>query len=155
MLTIWCSRKSQAACIYKSMQTCAGVRRCALGSRGKKVLWRNRKCPNKAIRFIKNIKGQHEVTEGHNKIWLQTLQDKRKTTESYYYWEYSQMNETRHNFRSTAYDEIVNSRALLTMTTCSKERRTFLYICLIASVPQQFLTKKYPWPQDRGNTLPR
>ena len=76
---------------------------------------------NKAIRFVKCIKGRHGVTEGRSSLGLQTLQERRKSHRiSLLMRILSEQN--NHETLSADYDEIVNCRSQNTMETRAAKR---------------------------------
>jgi len=76
---------------------------------------------NKAIRFVKNIKGRSGVTDGRNSLGLQTLEQRRKNHRLSLLMKILS-DEEKHNTLSSAYEEITNCRLATTMTTRAAER---------------------------------
>jgi len=76
---------------------------------------------NKAIRFIKDIKGREGVTEGRTDLGLQPLQERRKNHRLSLLMRILS-EENRHKTLSADYDEITNCRLHSTMQTRSAAR---------------------------------
>jgi len=75
----------------------------------------------KAIRYIKNIKGRHGLTEAQTQLQLQTLKERRKAHRISLLMRILS-DENKHSTLSSAYDEITNDRNNTTMTTRSATR---------------------------------
>jgi hypothetical protein len=75
---------------------------------------------NRAIRFIKNIKGRHGVTEARDQLELRSLKDRRKTHRLSLLMRILSDN-TKHQTLASAYEELVNGRSQTTMTTRAAE----------------------------------
>ena len=76
---------------------------------------------NKAIRFIKSIKGRSGVTAGRCSLGLQTLEQRRKNHRLSLLMKILSAEES-HKTLSSAYDEITNCRRNTTMTTRAAEK---------------------------------
>lgn len=76
---------------------------------------------NKAVRFIKNIKGRRGVTEARTSLGIQTLQERRKAHRISLLMRILS-DQNKHDTLSADYDEIVNCRSQATMKTRAAER---------------------------------
>ena len=74
---------------------------------------------NKAIRFVKNIKGRSSVSEARSK--LQSLQDHRKSHRLSPLMRVLS-DDTKHQALASAYEELKNSRKPTTVTTRAARR---------------------------------
>ena len=71
---------------------------------------------NRAIRFIKNIKGRRRVTEAREHLSMQTLKDRRKNHRTQLLMRILS-DEDKHKPLSSAYNELTTNRDKVTMTT--------------------------------------
>ena len=76
---------------------------------------------NKAVRFIKNIKGRRGVTEARTSLGIQTLQERRKAHRISLLMRILS-DQNKHDTLSADYDEIINCRSQATMKTRAAER---------------------------------
>ena len=73
---------------------------------------------NRAIRFVKSIKGRHGITEGRTALGLQESKDRRKSHRLALMTKILSEDEKDAVLSSTAYNsEIVNGRNQMSMTT--------------------------------------
>ena len=76
---------------------------------------------NKAVRFIKGIKGRHGVTEGRLDLGLNLLADRRRAHRLALLMRILS-EEDKHTALSSAYDEITNCRSETVMTTRAAQK---------------------------------
>ena len=76
---------------------------------------------NRAIRFIKNMKGRHGVTEARDQLELKSLKDRRKSHRLSLLMRILSDN-TKHQALASEYEELVNSRSQTTMITRAAQR---------------------------------
>jgi hypothetical protein len=76
---------------------------------------------NRAVRFIANLKGRDSVTDARNKLNLHTLEDRRKNHRVSLLMKILS-NESQNNALASAYDELVNDRINVSMTTRAAAR---------------------------------
>lgn len=76
---------------------------------------------NRAVRFIKNLKGRESVTDARLKLGLPSLQDRRKTHRLSLLMRILS-DEERHDVLASAYDEIIDNRNKMTITTRAATR---------------------------------
>ena len=77
---------------------------------------------NKAIRFVKSIKGRHGITEGRTSLGLQELKDRRKSHRFALMTKKILSEDEKHAVLSSAYSEIVNDRNQMSTTTRAAAR---------------------------------
>ena len=75
---------------------------------------------NRAVRFIKNLKGRESVTDARDQLGLSSLQDRRKNHRVSLLMKILS-NESQHTL-ATAYDELLNDRKGTTVTTRAASR---------------------------------
>jgi len=76
---------------------------------------------NKAIRFVKNIKGRRGITEGRDSLELQTLEQRRRNHRLSLLMKILS-NEEKNKALASAYEEITNCRQSATMITRAASR---------------------------------
>ena len=83
---------------------------------------------NKAIRFVKSIKGRHGITEGRTSLGLQELKDRRKSHRFALMTKKILSEDEKHAVLSSAYSEIVNDRNQMSMITRAAATQGRAYI---------------------------